>query len=226
MLLRALALPQCTDTLLPPPRGKDRVSRCPTHPRPAWRRCRGKRTGGKRPGRSLKRRVGSAQTFGEAFPNFAFWPHSAGFWPTVLSSCLIPNRWVRALPPPGSLTPRLIQGPQKAGRGLPLPTRLPGLLRGGQGTALSGALLRPRAGRSRPSPPWCMPLSPRVVSAAATQMPLLPPHRETKSPVVKHVHAGPSGATLNPGLPDLCWAPLGKCRNLSVPSLFSSVERG
>lgn len=124
----------------------------PPRPCPAWRRYQGKRGGGKRPGRSLKRRVGSAQTFGEAFPNFAFWPHSAGFWPTVLSSCLIPNRWVRALPPPGSLTPRLIQGPQKAGRGLPLPTRLPGLLRGGQGTALSGALLRPRAGRSRPSP--------------------------------------------------------------------------
>lgn len=127
-------------------------------PRPAWRRCRGQRAGGKRPGWSLKRSVGSAQTLGEAFPNFAFWLQRAGFWPTVFSSCLIPNRWVCALPPPGSGsgsgTPRLIQGPQKAGRGLLLPTRLPGLLQGGQGAALSGGLLSPQAGGgvSRPSP--------------------------------------------------------------------------
>lgn len=29
----------------------------------------------------------------------AFWPKRAGFWPTVLNVCLIPNRWVCALPP-------------------------------------------------------------------------------------------------------------------------------
>lgn len=165
-------------------------------PRPAWRRCRGERAGGKRPGWSLKRSVGSAQTLGEAFPNFAFWLQRAGFWPTVFSSCLIPNRWVCALPPPGSGsgTPRLIQGPQKAGRGL---------LQGGQGAALSGGLLSPQAGGGGclgPAPPWCTPLSQHVVSAAATQMLWLPPHGETISPVVKHVDTGPSGPTLNPTL--------------------------
>ena len=79
-------------------------------------------------------------------PNPAFWLNGASFWPTVLSSRLIPNRWVCAPPPPRSAALCLLQGPQKAERG-PLPSdqttaELCGLLWGGGSQPVIRGLFR------------------------------------------------------------------------------------
>lgn len=73
----------------------------------------------------------------------AFWPNRAGFWPTVLNACLIPNRWVCALPPLlllrglPPIPPSLLRGPSASDQ-----TR-GGLRRAGGGAALSEGFLAP-----------------------------------------------------------------------------------
>lgn len=56
-----------------------------------------------------------------------------------------------------------------------------------------------------------------VTVETTAQRLLLPPCQETVSPGVKHLDSEPSYPCLNPTLPNLCWAPLGKCLNLSLP---------
>lgn len=153
----------------------------------------------------------------------------------MLGPCLIPNRWVCALPPPSSVAPRLLQGPQKAAGaswGDQAREEVQGLL--GEGGAQAQPFLggcsvlqtpqRPRLGgplalakkQAGPGLPWCTPLSQPMVTSKLHRT-LRSLDAKTLSPGVKHMDSEPSCPSLNPNLPGLCWAPPGKSLNLSVP---------
>lgn len=166
----------------------------------------------KGPGRHRLGRVSSAQTLGGVFLNSASWPHGAGFWPTLLSSCLIPNRWVSALPPPGSESsegPPAFSLGRKASWGVAPSSKHPS----GPGWEVQTCISHTTGG---PGPtPVHTTVTARGHVATATQM--LPLPHKTVSPAAKHVDSGPSSPSLNPALPKLCWAPSAVSRNLSVP---------
>lgn len=56
----------------------------------------------KRPGGRHSGELAVLRDLAECF-HAAFWPNRTGFWPTVLSARLIPNRWVCAVQPPSSM---------------------------------------------------------------------------------------------------------------------------
>lgn len=151
----------------------------------------------RREGAGMESEVGSAQTRRSASQLRFLAPQSWSLAncvqftsnPKQMGLCPAPTRFPHSPPDPGA--------PRKRGGGPPAPNQAarPPAGRAGRRPSRGAAQSSAGPGGPGPAPPWCRPLSRRVVSVADTRMASLPPHGETISPVVKHVDTGP-GAQL------------------------------